>query len=1848
MLKKTVSVLLAALLVFGLVPMGAMQAFAAEADTQAVADPIALTVGTALTVESDGSEVTYSFTPTESREYKFYSKGSVDTVAELRDNAQAYVAENDDGGSESNFLITAMLDAGKTYYLKVWLYSGTGSFDLHVDAVPFAESVSIDKECDSYTGYIGTEVQLNATFSPDGASAETVSWESDTPAIASVDNSGKVSLISCGSALITVTSQNGLTDQITINVIEPGTISVGETKTVNVENPGEKTRFSFTAPESRRYVFYTTGNDEYDRYTEGYIIRGDTILNSNRQNNFRVMSMLQQGQEYILEAGIENWSEYSVGSFDVTIEAVPYATAVTINQGSAVSGYVGYNMYLSTTLTPEDAVDPLSWSSNNGDVATVNPGGMVTFVSPGTAKITASTTRNVKASIQVTVKDFETLTTAAPVTSEITYGGWTMMKYTPSESGDYIFSSSGAESQTYAEFGELDGYETNQLGFTYGYPDNDFMLRGKLTAGTTYYIRTGFDEDDDTGSYQVSVTKAPAATGMTITQGAAFTGYTNNTVELTVTFTPDGASEESVSWESSVPSIVSVDNNGIAELLTEGSAVITATSENGFTATCTITVKAFDDISAGETKDVDIISGGSKAYFRFIPDETATYSFYSSGEGDTYGELLDAEMNDIDSDDESAGNGHFLIRRELTAGSTYYFVARYYYSYHTGSFTVTLQKNVPATELAISASEFTGYVGDWTPLTVEFLPAGAIEEDIEWSSSNPRVANVDDNGYVGLISLGTTIITATSENGLTATCTVTVTEYEYETLAPGETKTAVITEDNGNMEFKITPDADAIYVFYSTGEFDTKAALYEGDSSEELASDDDGGENSNFRLQYTLEAGKTYYLKARFWGGSTGSFDVTCDTIPTATSISFEQSEVTGYVGTHDSLELIVEPEGAYTGEITYSCSNEDVVSLTEYSDSVRLDYLSEGTATITATTDTGLTAQCEVAVIDYEALTVGEPKSGSITNGGSYAIYSFVPEETGWYVFTSTADDYFCGYLYDSNGNHIGNQGSSDGSFRVKGELEAGKTYFIRTEFRDDDVTGDFTVLVEQGYAVTELTIIDEPETTTYFEGYDYYDIAYSGLSVELQWSDGVTTNWSYNGSNSGLRGEYITFSLNEDDVVTVACDGQTDTFALTVLENPVARIEITGEFPTLIEETGGFWAQRYNDETGEYERIYYYDLYDLYDTEVTIYYKNGAVKTACIGDTVDGYKVDVISDQYNDPFTLGDDNVVWVTYLGIETEATVTVAESPVASIEILGDPHPTYIEEADGYWSTRYNPATDAYDIKYFYYTLDGLDDVEVLIHFNDGTSATANVHDKVGDYYVEATSNQDAEPWTIGGENLITVSYLGKTAQLSATIVPNPVASITLPEGTTIELYENVDGYFNENGEGEYFNYYVPELDDIPVTVNYTDGTSVTSNINGKIDGKRINYSSDQYYHPWTKGGENFVTVSFMGRTAKLPVVITDSPVTSIEVVSNPTYVYTYGDDYYGGVNEFYPSDLTGLSFRVHFNDGTAKTYTSEDFDTYNRTVDGHVYDITPVNEQQTVGDNEFTLSYMGKTATFKVKVKQNTVSSVKMTRLPNIAAYSQYYSPDWVGAQITVTNTDNTTKTVTLSRDNLTYRNYMWGNGWTAQVEIDGVIATITETYDWDEDTDELIRTYFVLSYAGKTCEITGMTYREDKNVVSVEVEDYSVTGENMLVTALFEDGTSESVRFSDTYSFGTGFSPDVKMYAAFTEKGMLPYRMITATDIDNDVYVFGQYVDVDGGQGETFLRGDVDGDGEVTIADATLLQRYFAEYAVADRARIVKCGDANCDGKLNIRDVTAIQRYLADFSTGDSQIGKPV
>ena len=60
----------------------------------------------------------------------------------------------------------------------------------------------------------------------------------------------------------------------------------------------------------------------------------------------------------------------------------------------------------------------------------------------------------------------------------------------------------------------------------------------------------------------------------------------------------------------------------------------------------------------------------------------------------------------------------------------------------------------------------------------------------------------------------------------------------------------------------------------------------------------------------------------------------------------------------------------------------------------------------------------------------------------------------------------------------------------------------------------------------------------------------------------------------------------------------------------------------------------------------------------------------------------------------------------------------------------------------------------------------------------------------------------------------------------------------------------------------------------------------------------------------------------------------------------------------------------------------------------------------------------------------------------------------------------------------------------------------------------------------------------------------------------------------------------------------------------------------------------SYLRGDADGDGEVTIMDATVIQRTLAEIPTPYIDK--KAADVDGDG-LNITDATSIQRYLAEF-----------
>lgn len=63
----------------------------------------------------------------------------------------------------------------------------------------------------------------------------------------------------------------------------------------------------------------------------------------------------------------------------------------------------------------------------------------------------------------------------------------------------------------------------------------------------------------------------------------------------------------------------------------------------------------------------------------------------------------------------------------------------------------------------------------------------------------------------------------------------------------------------------------------------------------------------------------------------------------------------------------------------------------------------------------------------------------------------------------------------------------------------------------------------------------------------------------------------------------------------------------------------------------------------------------------------------------------------------------------------------------------------------------------------------------------------------------------------------------------------------------------------------------------------------------------------------------------------------------------------------------------------------------------------------------------------------------------------------------------------------------------------------------------------------------------------------------------------------------------------------------------------------------------SWLRGDADGDGEITSVDVTVIQRVLSG-AYPDEEGMIKKRGAVTGDELSLPDATALQRYLALFS----------
>ncbi len=230
---------------------------------------------------------------------------------------------------------------------------------------------------------------------------------------------------------------------------------------------------------------------------------------------------------------------------------------------------------LSATVAPDNATDKsLEWSSSDAKVATVDNTGKVTAVDAGIATISVKTKdggKTATCSVKVNPKVVPVEgVIVEPETIEITEGETAQLKA----------SISPADADQ-----DIEWAAQNSMVATV---DQNGLVTA-VAPGTTRIIVRSKSNTDIQGYCEVTVKQDASLKGIALS-ASDMNLNVGGSKTLSVVYTPEYAANKNVTWVSSDPSVVMV-NDGKLVGLKEGTATITATSEEGnFKAECTVTV----------------------------------------------------------------------------------------------------------------------------------------------------------------------------------------------------------------------------------------------------------------------------------------------------------------------------------------------------------------------------------------------------------------------------------------------------------------------------------------------------------------------------------------------------------------------------------------------------------------------------------------------------------------------------------------------------------------------------------------------------------------------------------------------------------------------------------------------------------------------------------------------------------------------------------------------------------------------------------------------------------------------------------------------------------------------------------------------------------------------------------------------------------------------------------------------------------------------------------------------------------------------------------------------------------
>ena len=414
-------------------------------------------------------------------------------------------------------------------------------------------------------------------------------------------------------------------------------------------------------------------------------------------------------------------------------KGVVAVSSVTLDKTS-VQLLEGESVQLTATVLPNDATDKtLSWSSSDSAVASVDNSGKVTAVKKGQATVTVKA-GDKSASCTVTVDKAEIAVTGVSLDKntlimEVGQDAQLLATVSPDDATDKTvsWSSSDESVATVSQAGKVEALKVGQATIT-------ARAGGKeATCAVTVVSNVVPVESITLDKTSLSLIKGEAAV-------------------LNATVLPADATDKTVSWSSSNPAVARVDQDGIVTATGGGRAAITAKA-GGKSAVCNVTVTVpVESVTLSKTS-LTLDVGSSETLTATVNPADATDKSVSWSSSDT--SIAQVDQNGIVT---AVKGGNAVITAKAGEKTA----------------TCSVKVTVPVQNITLDKTALTLAKGEKATLTATVSPADATDKTVTWSSTDPSVAQVDQNGVVSAIKGGSAVIKAQA-GGKSAVCGVTVT-----------------------------------------------------------------------------------------------------------------------------------------------------------------------------------------------------------------------------------------------------------------------------------------------------------------------------------------------------------------------------------------------------------------------------------------------------------------------------------------------------------------------------------------------------------------------------------------------------------------------------------------------------------------------------------------------------------------------------------------------------------------------------------------------------------------------------------------------------------------------------------------------------------------------------------------------------------------------------------------------------------------------------------------------------------------------------------------------------------------